>query len=239
MSLRSVVVRVVVDNRVVNSEFMSTWGLSLHTELIYDDGVRKLLFDVSGDYEVWQHNARLLKINPREICAVVISHWHGDHAGALREVLSLIGGEVPVYSPSGLRRWGVSEFNVIECEEGTEVLPDVYTTGTAGYLIAEHGLAIRLAGKEIVLLVGCSHPGLRHLIRRATEVFGGGRMYSVVGGFHITSEAEGVDVAEYLRSVGVKYVVPLHCTGDEARSAIERVFRADCIRTGAGGVIKF
>jgi len=75
---------------------MSTWGLSLHTELIYDDGVRKLLFDVSGDYEVWQHNARLLNINPHEVRAVVISHWHGDHAGALHEVLSLIGGEVPV-----------------------------------------------------------------------------------------------------------------------------------------------
>ena len=238
MALKSVIINVVVDNIAFSAEFKNAWGLSLHVKLIYDDSIRELLFDVSGDFDVWHHNAQLLNINPSSIDAVVISHWHSDHAGALGKVLELIGKQVPVYSPAGLRRWVVSKYNVIECSEGAEVLPYVYTTGSAGYLIAEHAAAIKVYGKGIVLLVGCSHPGLPHLVRRAVEVASESKVYLVIGGFHITSGAEGREVAEYLRSLGVKYVAPLHCTGREARSSIRQVFNEYYIEAGAGKIIE-
>ena len=238
MSLSRAVISVVVDNDVAVHGFESTWGLSLHVKLIYDGVVREMLFDVSGDFGVWHRNAKLLRINPRNIDAIVISHWHGDHAGALEDVLKVIGRDVPVYAPSSFRRWFSRGYDVVECGEGTEIFPGVYTTGTLGYTLAEHALAIKVGGKGLVVLVGCSHPGLAYLVRKAMDVTNESRVYLVMGGFHISSELEGMEVAEELKNLGTMYVAPMHCTGSGARSSIRKIFSDRYIALGAGSVIK-
>ena len=238
MSLSSAVISVVVDNDVAAAGFKGTWGLSLHVKLIYGSAVRELLFDVSGDFSVWYHNARLLRINLQNIDAIVISHWHSDHADALEEVLDAIGRSVPVYAPSSYRRWFSGRYDIVECGDGTEILPEAFTTGTVGYMLAEHALAIKVSGKGLVVLVGCGHPGLLNLIRRAMDIANEDRIYLVMGGFHMSSESEGRKVAEELRSLGVMYIAPMHCTGSEAKSSMRKIFGDHYITSGAGKVIK-
>ena len=49
--------------------------------------------------------------------------------------------------------------------------------------IAEHSLLVNVAGKGVVMIVGCGHPSLSRLIERAQTVTGA-PLYGAVGGLH-------------------------------------------------------
>jgi 7,8-dihydropterin-6-yl-methyl-4-(beta-D-ribofuranosyl)aminobenzene 5'-phosphate synthase len=52
----------------------------------------------------------------------------------------------------------------------------------AGYTL-EQALAVDLEGKGLVLVVGCGHPGVEALVRRAEQVYQR-PVYAVIGGLH-------------------------------------------------------
>ncbi len=231
------VLSVVVDNNVLAYGYRSAWGLSIHVRVLYEGEARELLFDVSGDFSTWQHNAKLLRIDLGGIDAIVISHWHGDHAGALDGILNVIGRDIPIYAPLSFRRIFRETYGVIECGGATEIFPGVFTTGTIGYMLAEHALAIKVRNKGLVVLVGCGHPGVAHLVRSALNLAGEHRVNLVIGGFHISSRSSGAQVASELKELGVERVSPMHCTGHEAKLSIKEVFGSRYIESGAGKVI--
>ncbi len=239
LGVKRVSLTVLVDNDVYREGFMSSWGLSIYARIHYsNDTVYKLLFDLDTSYNVLRHNMDLSNIGFNDIDAIFISHWHGDHCGPLDYVLENIDRDIPVYVPSKPFLWSYRKWRkrFIVCSNAMEIVDNIYTTGCLGYGIREHSLAIVL-GDKIVVLVGCSHPGIVDIVKRALDVTGLEKARLVIGGFHLSGWSEGEYVAKELYGI-VDYIAPIHCTGYDSRRAIESVFRDRYVKAGSGYTIE-
>ena len=77
-------------------------GLSCLVTATRNGVSRTLLFDTGPDADVFQRNVRLLQTDLATVDAMVLSHGHWDHAGAMPLALDLIRGgasdrKIPVY----------------------------------------------------------------------------------------------------------------------------------------------
>jgi 7,8-dihydropterin-6-yl-methyl-4-(beta-D-ribofuranosyl)aminobenzene 5'-phosphate synthase len=61
----------------------SEWGLALHIESTKGGEVRRYLLDFGFTPDVYVNNLELLKINPAQVDALILSHGHFDHYGGL------------------------------------------------------------------------------------------------------------------------------------------------------------
>ncbi|PCN50206.1 MBL fold metallo-hydrolase [Candidatus Geothermarchaeota archaeon ex4572_27] len=211
---------VLVDNSADPSgRCLSAWGLSIYVEA---DG-RRILFDTGPSPRILRHNAEALGINISEIDAVVISHAHGDHIGGLDLILRL-NPNVTVYVPehSGLDRH-LSKPGFVKISGTTVIFPGVAVIGELYGPPYEQALAINVRGRGLVVLVGCSHPGVDNIVRKAIADLGL-PVYAVVGGFHLwgASEARVQAIADSLAGeLGVRRISPLHCSGAAITEALK------------------
>lgn len=69
----------------------------------------------------------------------------------------------------------------------------------------------------IVLITGCAHRGVVNTVEEALKSFGK-RIKTLVGGFHLykASLSKIERVTDALKKLGVKQIIPCHCTGDQA-----------------------
>lgn len=82
-----------IGDNLVYQEGHGQSGLSLLLELIDARGEpRKVLFDTGDSKEALMHNIKFLKLNLKNIDAVVLSHGHLDHTAATVEVVASAGG---------------------------------------------------------------------------------------------------------------------------------------------------
>lgn len=56
-------------------------------------------------------------------------------------------------------------------------------------------------------MVGCSHPRIINILKRAQEVSGVNKIFAVIGGFHISSFTEGIAVGKFLREIATNLTV--------------------------------
>ncbi len=236
----SVKIITLVDNDVWKKGLSSSWGLSFYVEASKNGKSHPVLMDTSGSFSVLSENASKLNVDVGAVEAAFISHWHGDHCGALRYVLPLLKEQTPIYVPSG----SASEIRMIEnaggianvCSEPIELKEGMMSTGELGYGIREHSLLINVKDRGLVVLTGCSHPGIINIIKRAQQVSGVDEVYAVMGGLHISSASEGARVARFMREIDVKLASPCHCTGINARKAIAKIMGERYVRNGSGKV---
>ncbi len=75
------------------------------------------------------------------------------------------------------------------------------------------------SGKGLVLIVGCSHPGILNMIESVRERFGQ-PVYAVFGGSHLVEadEARLVETMKILGTMGIALAGFNHCTGEEAQN---------------------
>jgi 7,8-dihydropterin-6-yl-methyl-4-(beta-D-ribofuranosyl)aminobenzene 5'-phosphate synthase len=123
----------------------------------------------------------------------------------------------------------------------TEVAPGVTIISTVsqnpGTLeLRELSLAVR--GPEgLVLLVGCSHPGIENIVEAARPL--GDHVAIIFGGLHLvtTPDTAIARIASALRDRwGVGKIAPGHCTGEPAFAELRRVFGARYRYAGLGVV---
>ncbi|MGC9104430.1 MAG: MBL fold metallo-hydrolase [Candidatus Methanodesulfokora sp.] len=220
---------VLVDNYRKISNIRTAWGLSIYVETPSS----RLLFDTGPDPRLLQDNSRRLGINLSSIDAVVISHEHGDHVGGL----SCISAGTKVYVPRGssLRRYVERiGLRLVEINE-TEMISDgIYVIKPLYGPPWEEAMAIKTK-KGLVIIVGCSHPGVINIVRKAVEDIKM-RPYIVIGGFHMAgaSPEEISSVVEELLSLGVSRIYPIHCSGDGIRSYLARFHPENYGDGGAG-----
>ncbi|HIQ03334.1 MAG TPA: MBL fold metallo-hydrolase [Desulfurococcales archaeon] len=205
---------------------ISVWGLSLYVEC---NGVR-LLFDTGSDPEILAYNARVVGVDLAKLDAIVLSHEHSDHIGGL-SVVAEANKDIPVYIPKGmsyLAKHGIKSLgfkHVIEVEETTPITRDV---AVIGYLYGpphEQALAVNLSDYGLVVFVGCSHPGIVKIVEKAIRDLGV-QVYAVIGGLHLKDKlySEISSTMELLKTLGVKVVIPLHCSGITAFNVASKVF---------------
>ncbi len=87
----------------------------------------------------------------------------------------------------------------------------------------------------LVLVVGCSHPGIDRIVQEATALNSHVRL--IIGGFHlvISSDREINEAVTALHDrFKVDYVAPGHCTGEPAFAAFRKTFGDRYIYAGLG-----
>jgi 7,8-dihydropterin-6-yl-methyl-4-(beta-D-ribofuranosyl)aminobenzene 5'-phosphate synthase len=98
----------------------------------------------------------------------------------------------------------------------------------------ELSLAIK-APNGMVLVVGCSHPGIDKIVEAVSRI--DPRVHLIVGGFHllVASDADIQKIVTALHDTfNVQYVAPGHCTGEPAFTALKKAFGDRYLFAGLG-----
>jgi 7,8-dihydropterin-6-yl-methyl-4-(beta-D-ribofuranosyl)aminobenzene 5'-phosphate synthase len=223
---------VLVDNNPYRSGLETAWGLS-----VYVDAWRaKFLFDTGPDPNVLICNAEKLGVDLSEIEFVVISHVHGDHTGGL-ELIASLKPKLKIYIPPDrgligyMKSLGLKPIIVnstIEIANGIYVVKPLYGPPM------EEAVAIK-TDRGLIVLVGCSHPGVVNMVRQAVRDIGV-KPYMVIGGFHMSGANmdEVREVVDELVEMGVERICPIHCSGDTIRQYLAKYYSDKYIDGGVG-----
>jgi 7,8-dihydropterin-6-yl-methyl-4-(beta-D-ribofuranosyl)aminobenzene 5'-phosphate synthase len=126
---------------------------------------------------------------------------------------------------------------VTEAAPGISVIATVsQTPGTLE--LRELSLAIETP-KGLILVVGCSHPGIERIVEASTVI--DKRVYAIVGGLHLVTTPES-EIARIVTALHDKWKVDCvalgHCTGEPAFAAFQRAFGVHYNYAGLGSVIE-
>ncbi len=100
--------------------------------------------------------------------------------------------------------------------------------------LKELSLAINTAD-GVVLVVGCSHPGIERIVEAAVAV--NPKIRLIVGGFHLVVAPDDIiakAVAALKDTFKVENVAPGHCTGEPTFAALKQAFGNRYLYAGLG-----
>ncbi|MHB8995530.1 MAG: MBL fold metallo-hydrolase [Armatimonadota bacterium] len=99
-------------------------------------------------------------------------------------------------------------------------------------------LVVQLADCSAVI-TGCAHAGLLNILYKAQTIVPGRPPRVVLGGLHmgLMNDEEIAEIAAEAYSLGVRVLLPCHCTGDRAVAVLREKFRGTVIPVGTGAVI--
>ena len=128
-------------------------------------------------------------------------------------------------------------------EKSTEIAPGIHlifqiSDKPTTMELRELSLAIDTP-EGIVLVVGCSHPGLDKIVSAAAMI--NKHIHMVTGGFHyvVAKDAEIEQIVSTLHDTfKVDFIAPSHCTGEPAFSAFKKAFGDHYIYAGLGTSIE-
>lgn len=214
---------VVLNDNAPSKGFLNDWGWS-----VLVDGKHRFLFDADTRREILLYNAEALGVSLEGLDFAVLSHWHYDHYGGFLTIAELNPG-LKLYAPPGgsLRSF---DLEVIEVRKPGELAPGVWTSGSLDSFEQAVGLE---TSSGLVVIVGCSHPGVDRLTRAVLEVSGHEKAYLVIGGFHHPS-TRTLDRLAYMS----EFIAPAHCSGDEAKAYVRRKYPAKFVSVRTGSVIE-
>ena len=209
-------ITIIFDNTTIDTTLQPSWGFAALIEV--DD--RKILFDTGNDGDILMSNMKKLYINPAEIDEVFISHNHYDHIGGLSSFLSQ-NNNVTLYAPPSLR--GIHNVKeLIRVDEPLELHENIYSTGELANI--EQSLIVK-TNKGLVIILGCSHPGIGLILETAKQF---GEPYAMIGGFH------GFKKYELLEPLTL--VCPTHCT--QHIKEIKKRYPEKYVEGGVGKMIE-
>jgi len=210
-------VTIVYDNDVSSKGLKAGWGFSA---VIEARDTPAILFDTGADSATLLHNMEELGIDAKRIGIIVISHAHGDHTGGLPGILE-VNKEAKLYVPASFQG-SISGRGVTIVTRPLQISEGIFSTGELKDV--EQSLAIE-TGKGILVVAGCSHPGVGEILDAASRF---GKVYGVIGGFH--------GFRSFSRLSGLSLIVPCHCT--QYKSEILELFPQQSIRCGVGLVLE-
>jgi 7,8-dihydropterin-6-yl-methyl-4-(beta-D-ribofuranosyl)aminobenzene 5'-phosphate synthase len=136
--------------------------------------------------------------------------------------------------------WPGANFQLID--RNTEIAPGMYlialVSDRPGTLeLHELSLAIRTPD-GLVLVVGCSHPGVEHIVQEATAI--NPHIAILFGGLHQIQapDPEVERIATVLHNqYKLEHVAPGHCTGEPEFAALKKTFGDHYVYAGVGSVV--
>jgi len=137
--------------------------------------------------------------------------------------------------------WPGANFQLVEknTEIGSNIHLIALVSDKPGTLeLRELSLAINTP-EGIVLVVGCSHPGIDKIVAAAAVI--NPRIHVIAGGLHlvVTSDADIEKIVTALHeTLKVQYVAPGHCTGEPAFTALKKAFGDRYMNAGLGTTLE-
>jgi len=137
--------------------------------------------------------------------------------------------------------WPGANFQLVD--KNTEIAPDIHlvtlVSDKPGTLeLRELSLAIN-APDGMVIVVGCSHPGIEKIVAAAAVI--NPRIHLIAGGFHLVIAGDP-DIEKVVSALHdaykVDYVAPGHCTGEPAFAALKKAFGDRYLYAGLGTTIE-
>lgn len=233
-----ITIRVLYDNRAHNAALQADWGFSC----LVTGTEKAILFDTGAREDVLLQNMAKMNVAPDAVEVAVISHNHDDHAGGLLSVLDK-DRKLIVYVPPSCPETLVQQAEhlgakVVTVTKPVEVCKGVYIIGPTGDKIVEQALVLDTE-KGLVVITGCSHPGVMEIAKRAKDHLGR-EVYMICGGMHLLemSETQVRDVIAELKSLGVQKIGPTHCTGEKAIGLFKEAFGNGFVEMGVGRVVQ-
>ncbi len=209
-------ITITYDNTVYQKGLKSDWGFSCFIEV---ENTPKILFDTGTNGSILLSNMEKLNIDPPIISEVFISHAHFDHVGGLSDFLK-VNETAKIYVPPSFP--GPAGREVITIQGSTAIHENISSTGELDGI--EQSMTVK-TDKGIVLIVGCSHPKMTHILKRASQF---GKVYAIVGGLHGFSEFE------LFKDLGL--ICPTHCT--QHKQEIKSLYPEKYIDGGVGKIIE-
>ncbi|MFC1501353.1 MBL fold metallo-hydrolase, partial [Elusimicrobiota bacterium] len=217
-------IKIIADGTTNKDKILGKWGISI---LINE----KVLFDTFGNSDVLMENIAKAKIDITAIQKVVISHNHWDHTEGLIPIAEK-NRNIIIYFPPGYNknlgaRLKSLNIKVIEEKAQVELFPDVFKSAVLpfsykGHNLYEQFLIVRRRGK-LNIITGCAHPGIIEILEYVKKRFPE-PINSLVGGFHLMnhSDEELEKIVLELKKTKYKYIIPMHCTGENAVRMIKK-----------------
>jgi 7,8-dihydropterin-6-yl-methyl-4-(beta-D-ribofuranosyl)aminobenzene 5'-phosphate synthase len=184
-----------------------------------------ILFDPGKQSNPLPQRLENLGVDAKLIDAVVFSHNQLVRVPDLSGVLISTEKQKKVFVPAPLGDAGVFQnlnAKVVEVSEPVGVLTDAWLVGP---IPIEHGdganaeqVLVLDKPEGLVVIVGCSHPGVVSVVKKVREVFGARKIKLVAGGFHLqaTSKNDIKEVSLGLQRMGIDNLALSSCTGEAA-----------------------
>lgn len=204
------------DNTVWDTRLTHDWGFACLVEA-HD---KTILFDTGAKGDILKKNMATLGIPARSIDAIVISHEHWDHTGGLIDILAETG-VIPLYIPFSFQAPPPGAKATV-VDRPVEIYPGIRSTGTLGAV--EQALVVTRADGSVVVVAGCSHPGVETILEAARRI---GPVSALVGGLHGFNNFEAVKEIHTL--------CPTHCT--QFITTIKKLYPSAYVEGGAGRVL--
>ncbi len=209
-------ITIIYDNTLFQPGLKSDWGFSA----LVETGDHNILFDTGANGSILLNNMKKLDIDPTGIDEVFISHDHFDHVGGLSSFLNK-NNNVTIYVPVSLR--GVCNARkVIHVDQAIKIHENVFSTGELDNI--EQSMAVS-TDKGLVLIAGCSHPEMKHILDAASQF---GEIYAIIGGLH------GFNEFYLFKDFGM--ICPTHCT--QHITEIQNLYPDRYVEGGAGRSIE-
>jgi 7,8-dihydropterin-6-yl-methyl-4-(beta-D-ribofuranosyl)aminobenzene 5'-phosphate synthase len=176
-----------------------------------------VLFDTGASGNILVRNAGVLGQDLSLVSAVVLSHWHWDHAGGLSTVTRLAPHAAYYVPESATIDLPVATVQVVH-QSPVRISDHIYSTGVVGHM--EQALVVTSDSCPL-LLTGCAHPGVRTLLQAAATV---AQPACLLGGLHSFTDFSCLQ--------SLTRVYPCHCT-QHKQTILER-FSEKAAPCGAG-----
>ena len=228
--------KILFDNYNHDIKCQSLWGFSAYFEEY------ELLFDTGSNGRVLLKNMQHLDVDIKAIKYLFITHSHWDHIGGIDSILEL-NNQLTLIVPASLSNYLLNDLKtlvnkIIICDEQPQKITEsLYTTGLLGEEMPEQSLIIN--DKQPKLVTGCGHFGIQNIIAVAEKVINQ-KIEMAIGGFHLmeSDKPDVIAAVEALGKLGVKTVLPTHCTGDLGIKLFQEKYADNYIQGGAGRVVK-
>jgi 7,8-dihydropterin-6-yl-methyl-4-(beta-D-ribofuranosyl)aminobenzene 5'-phosphate synthase len=140
----------------------------------------------------------------RDKLAAAGAQLHENRGPALLQDLALLTGTVETTTPYEKPLPGFKRI-----VQGNEE-PDPFSD--------EQALVLNVAGKGLVVIGGCCHPGIINMTRYAQKLTGINQVAAIIGGFHLTAGGDDLinGTINGLQELNVDLVLAGHCTGFKA-----------------------
>jgi len=238
MEIEKLKISIVYDNYRHRKGIKADWGFSCLVEGMD----RTILFDTGRYDDILMDNMSAMGVKAGQADIIFLSHEHPDHVGGLhtfldhRTVAKVFKGRS---MSSGVTRKAAEKGSeIVAVDNPVLVTRNSVSSGEMkSFVKNEHSLFIDTTN-GVVVITGCAHPGIVDIVQRARKLLRK-EVLLVMGGFHLLMDSEGSirDIAERLKGLDIRYVMPIHCSGSLAQKIFKDVYGDHYLEGGVGRII--